>query len=154
MQFRGSQNEQQMFRRLFNDFQQCIKCRNGEHVHLVNDVHTFFYLGRRINRIIAQIADIINAVIRCSVDFQHIHAGTIVNASAGTAAVARIAVLRMQTVDSLCKNFGAGCLTRAAGACKQICMAHFIRHELRFDRLGHRQLADHVIKGLRTVFSI
>ena len=44
MQLRGSQNEQQVLRRLLNDFQQRIEGGQGKHVHLVDDIHPHLHL--------------------------------------------------------------------------------------------------------------
>ena len=119
----GSQDEQQMLRRLFNDLQQGIKRGNGQHVHLVDDVHTHFHLGRGIHRIVTQVADIVNAVVGSRIDLQHIHAGAAVDGTAGRTAITGISILQIFTVDSLCQNFGAGSLAGTARAGKQVRMA-------------------------------
>ena len=40
----GCQDEQQMLRRLLNDFKQCVEGGNGQHVYLIDDIHTHFHL--------------------------------------------------------------------------------------------------------------
>ena len=79
MQLSCSKNKQQVLRRFFNDLQKRIKSRQGLHMNFVNDIHTHFYLRRRIYSIITQIANIVNTVIGCSIDFQNIHTGSGIN---------------------------------------------------------------------------
>ena len=154
VQFRSSQNKEQMLRRLLNDLQQSIEGRDGEHVHLVNNIHPHLYLRWGIYCVVPQIPDIVHAVVGCGIDFQHVHAGTGINGLTGFAAVAGITVIRVQAVDSLGQNFGAAGFARATGAGKQVGMAHFPGNELGFQGLGHRQLAGNIIKSLRPVFAI
>ena len=123
-------------------------------MHLVDDVHAPPDLARRVDRIVAQHAHRIHAVIRCRVDFQHVHTASVVDGPAGRAAVAGIAVLRVEAVDGLGKNFRAGGLARATRASKQIRVAELSRLDLRAQRVRHALLPHHVRKRLRPVFPI
>ena len=124
MQLRGCQNKQQMLRWLFNDLQQRIECRNGQHMHLIDNIHTHLHLRRRINGIIPKIPNIIHAVVGSCIDFQNIHASAGINGLAGFAAVAGVAIPGIQAVHRLGQYLGAAGLARTAGTGKQICMAH------------------------------
>ena len=154
MKLGGRQNKQQMLRRLLNDFQQRIEGGQGQHMHLIDDIHPLFYLGRRVNRIVPQVTNVIHAVIGGSIDFQHIHAGSVINGAARRTSITGIPPIGMLTVDRLGKNLRAGGLAGAPGAGKQIGMAHFTGHQLCFQCLGYRHLAGHIIKGLRAVFAV
>ena len=147
-------NKEQMLRGLLNDFQQGVECGQGQHMHLVHDIHPLTNLGRGIDRIVPQIPDVVHAVIGCGIDFQHIHTGPGINGPAGLALIAGVAVIRVQTVDRLCQNFGAAGLARAPGACKKVSMAQLAGDHLGFQGLGHCQLPRHIVKGLRAIFSI
>ena len=82
-----------MLRRLFDDLQQRVERRRGQHVDLVDDVDAHFDLSRGIDRVVAQDADGVHTVVRRRVDLQHVHAPTGVDGPAGRTGVARIAVL-------------------------------------------------------------
>ena len=154
MKLRGCENEQQMLRRLLDDLQQRVEGRNGEHMHLVDDIHPHFHLGRRINGVVPQITDVVHAVVGGGVDLQHVHAGAGINGLAGFADVAGVAAVGIQAVDCLRQNFGAAGLTRAPGAGEQVRMAHFPGHDLGFQGLRHRHLSGNVVKGLGAVFAV
>ena len=143
-----------MLRRLFDDFQQRVKRRDGQHVYLVDDVHALFDLAGRIDCVVAQNAHRVHAVIRRSVNFQHVHAAAVINGAARRTAVAGVAVLRVEAVDCLRQNFCAGGLAGAARAGKQIRMAELARLQLRAQRVGHALLPHHVRKCLGSVFPI
>ena len=149
-----SQNKQQMLRRLLNDLQKRIESRKRKHVHLVDDVHPLLHLGGGIDCIVAQIADVVHAVVGGGIDLQHIHAGALVDGPARRAAVAGVAIVRVLTVDRFGQNLGTGCLARATGAGEEVGMAHLAGHQLGLQCLRHRHLAGNVIKGLRAVLPI
>ena len=121
---------------------------------LVDDIHPHFHLGGRVDGIVPQVPDVVHAVIGGGVNFQHVHAGTGIDGPAGGTAVAGISAYRVQAVDGFGQNFGAAGLARAPGPGEEIGVAHFSRHNLGLEGLGHSQLARYIIKGLGTVFSI
>ena len=63
VQLGRGQNEQQMLGRLLDDFQKCVERRGGEHVHLVDDVHTHAHLAWRIDCVVAQHAHAVHTVV-------------------------------------------------------------------------------------------
>ena len=154
MQLRRRQNEQQVLRRLLDDLEQGVERAQREHMHLVDDIHALFDLRRGIDGVVAQSTDAVHAVIRGGVDLQHIHARARIDAPAGGAAVAGVAVLRVFAVHGLGQNFGAGRLAGAARAREQIGMAQAAGLELILQSLGHALLTDDVVKGLRAVFAV
>ena len=123
-------------------------------MHLVDDIHTHFHLGWSINRVIPQIPDVVYAVVGGGIDFQHVHAGARINGPAGLTAVAGVAIVRVQAVDCLGEDFRAAGLTGAPGTCEQVGVAQAPADNLGFQRLCDRQLARHIVKGLRTVFAV
>ena len=154
VQFRRRQNEHQMLRRLFENFQQRVERRGAEHMHLVNDVHAFFDVCRGEDRFVAQGAHVVHAVVGRRVQLHHVEHRAVVDAAAGRAPVARIAVHRVLTVDRLSQNFGAGGLARAARADKQVCMGQPPGLHLMLQRFGDMGLPDHVVKRFRTPFAV
>ena len=121
---------------------------------LVDDVHTLFHLAGGIDGIVAQVADIVNAVIGGGVDLQNIHTGSGIDGPAGLADIAGVAVMGIEAVDGLRKNFRTAGLTRTARAGKQVRMAHVTGQKLGLQGLGHSPLTNHIIKGLRPILSI
>ena len=123
-------------------------------MHLVHDIHPLADLGGGIHRVVPQVPDVVHAVVGGGIDFQHIHTGTGVNGPAGLALVAGIAVVRVEAVHRLCQNLSAAGLAGAPGAGKKVGMAELSGDDLGFQRLGHRQLAGHIVKGLGAIFTI
>ena len=141
-------------RRLLDDLQERVEGRNGQHVDLIDDVHTLFHLAGGVNGIVAQIADVVNAVVGGGVDLQNIHAGARIDGLTGLADIAGIAVVGIQAVDRLAQNLGAAGLTRTTGARKQIRMAHVTGQKLCLQRLRHSPLPHNIIESLGTIFTI
>ena len=154
MQLCGGQDEQQMLRRLLDDFQQGIEGRNGEHMNLVDDIHPHFHLGGGIDGVVPEVPDVIHAIVGGSIDFQHVHAGAGIDGPAGLAAVAGVAVIRVQAIHRFGQNLGAAGFAGSPGTGEQVGVAHFPRHQLMLQGLGHRLLTGHIVEGLRTILAI
>ena len=99
MQFGRGQNKHQMGRRLLQNLQQSIEGRGGEHVDLVHDIDSLFYVGRGVDGLIPQGPNLIYAVIGGGVQLQHIQDGAVFNTPAGVALVAGISVHGVLAVD-------------------------------------------------------
>ena len=143
-----------MLRRLFDDFQQRVKRRDGQHVYLVDDVHALFDLAGRIDCVVAQNAHRIHTVIRCSVNFQHVHAAAVINGAARRTAVAGVAVLRVEAVDCLRQNFCAGRFSRAPRSREKVRMGKGRILYLIFQRCNNMVLPLYILKGGRTKFPV
>ena len=83
-------------------------------MHLVDDVDAVLGIRRREIRLFDQRADAVDAVVARGVDLHHVEHRTVVNAAAGGAFVARIAVDGPLAVDRLCNNFRTGRLAGPA----------------------------------------
>ena len=113
----GRQNEHHVLRRLFQSFEQCVERAGREHMHLVNDIDLFAADGRRILDALAQLADILDAVVRCRVDLDHVHEGALADGTAVRACTAGSPLrVLVQTVDALGENARGRCLARTARA--------------------------------------
>ena len=154
MQLGGRQNEQHMLGRLLKRLEQRIERADREHMHLVDDEHTFFDLCGGIARLITQVADIVHAVVGSRVDLGHIEHRAVQNAAARRALVARVAVHRVLAVDRACQDLGAGGLARAARAGEQVGMAQPPGLELRAQGIRDMLLADHVRERLRPPLAV
>ena len=119
-----------------------------------DDIHARPDLRGRELRVVAQGTDAVHTVVGGRVDLQHVHAGAGVNAPAGRAVIAGIAVDGIFAVDRLGQNLGTARLAGAARADEQVCVAQMPREDLIFQRLGDAELTDHIVKGLRPVFAV
>ena len=140
--------------RLFQRFQQRIKGRCGQHVHLVDDIHLILTGAGGVGGLVPQVADIVHAVVGGCVHLHHVQQAAVVDALADLALPAGVAIYRVQTVDRLCKNFGAGGLAGAAHAGKQIRMAHAPCGDLVFQGGHDSTLTHHVLKPLGSPFAV
>ena len=150
----GRQNEDDMCGRLFQRFQQRIKGRCGQHVHLVDDIHLILAGAGGVGGLVPQVADIIHAVVGGCVHLHHVQQAAVVDALADLALPAGVAIYRVQAVDRLGKNFGAGGLAGAAHAGKQIRMAHAPCGDLVFQGGHNGTLAHHILKPLGSPFAV
>ena len=124
VQLRGGQNEQQVLRRLLQNFQQGVEGSDGQHVYLVDDIHPFFQHGGGIDRLLPQCTHLIHAVVGGGVQLRHIQQRAAVDAAAGVALTAGRAVDGVLAVDGLGQYPGAGGLSGAAGAGEEIGVTH------------------------------
>ena len=148
------QNEDDMCGGLFQRFQQRIKGRCGQHVHLVDDIHLILAGAGSVGGLVPQVADIIHAVVGGCVHLHHVQQAAVVDAFADLALPAGVATLRVQAVDRLGKNFGAGGLAGAAHAGKQIRMAYTPCGDLVFQGGHDSTLAHHILKPLGSPFAV
>ena len=63
VKLRRRKNKGQMLRRLLKYFEKCVEGGRGEHVHLVNDVHTLFDRNGRKYRLVPKLTHVVNAVV-------------------------------------------------------------------------------------------
>ena len=75
MQLGGSQNEQNMLRRLLECFEQRIERTDGQHVYLIDDIDSVFSFCRRILHLFPDITDIFHAIIGSRIDLHYVHGG-------------------------------------------------------------------------------
>mgnify|MGYP000108003775 CR=1 FL=1 len=123
-------------------------------MHLINDIDLIFPLCRRIFHFLANLADVVHAVVGRGVQLDHVEDRPVVDAAAGGAPVARVAVDRMLAVDRLGQDLGTGGLAGPARADEQVGMGQTPGLDLLFERLGNMLLTDDVVKGLRAVFAV
>ena len=120
LQFGGGKNEYDVLRRFFQRFEQRVEGADRQHMHLVNDIHAVFQLRGGVNDLVADIADVIHAVVGGGVHLQHVGGGAAVYGAAGGALAAGTGGCRVLTVDRLCQYLGAGCLACSARAAEQV----------------------------------
>lgn len=86
----------------------------GEHVHLVDDVHLVLADDRGKIDFIRQLANLVDGVVGCRVDFQDVEIARKRELHAHLALAAGRTVLGVQAVDRAGKNLGDRSLASAA----------------------------------------
>ena len=144
-----------MFRRFFEYLQQRIECVCCEHVDFVDDVDFESCPGRPIDGIFAKPADFFNAVIGCTVNFNHVDIVTEIDGKAALTFTARLGgrFFGGQAVECFCKYPRHRSLADTSRAGEQVCVSDAFGFDGIFQGLRNRILADYVSEGLRTVFS-
>ena len=127
--FGGCQNEGYIFRRFFQGFQKCVKSARRKHVHFVDDVNLFAADCRRIVDAFAQFADVVDTVVGCRIDFDHVKERTILDGLAGTALTARLFPVA-EAVEPLGQKPRCGRLAGASRSAEQVGMARAVRCDL------------------------
>ena len=141
------QNEHQVLRRLLQNFQQRVKRRDGEHVHLVDDVHTLFHLRGGVDGLVPQRTDVVHAGVRGGVELHHIEKAAGLDAEAALAFVAGVTVLGVLAVHRLGEDLCAGGFARAARAGEKVGVREPSLRDLPLQRFGDVLLPDHVGEG-------
>ena len=144
----------QMLGRLFENFQQSVERRRGQHVHLIDDIHTLLDRNGGEHGLLTQLTNIVNAVVGRSVDLYNIKNTAVLNSDAGGAFAAGIAVFGMLAVECLGKDLCTCGLACAPRADEQVRMGQPAGDYLVFERFGNVLLPDDLVKGLGPPFPI
>ncbi len=123
-------------------------------MHLIDDIHLILSFRRGKGNLIHDLSDIINAVVGCCIDLDHIHACTGRDRPAHPACPARITVLRIFTVYGFCQNFCDRCLTGTARSAEQIGMSDSVCFYLILQCCYNMFLSFDIRKIVRTELSV
>ena len=154
MDFRRRQHELDVLRRLFQRLQERVERAGGKHVDFVDDVDAVFAADRREVRLVADLTDVVDTVVRGGVDLDDVEDGPGVDAFTGLAAVAGVPVHRVLTVDCLGEDLGAGRLAGTSRTGEQIGMGMPARPHLVHESPGDVFLPDDVREDLRSPLSV
>ena len=143
-----------MLRRFLHGFQQGIERRGRQHVHLIDDIYLILAHGRQIGGFIAQVTDVIHAVVGGGINFRYIQNGALINAFADSAFTAGVRAGGIQAVNRFGKNFGAGGFAGAASAGKQVGMANAPGGDLVLQGRYDGFLANNIRKLARTPLAV
>ena len=136
-----------MLRRLLQDLEQGVERLGGEHVHLVHNIHPLFHRGGGVYRLVQDGPDVVHPVVGGGVQLQHVQDGAVLNAQAGGAGVAGVAVPGAFAVHRPGQQLGAGGLARPPGAGEQVGVGQPPGRHLALEGLGDVALAHHLVKG-------
>ena len=123
-------------------------------MHLVDDIYLILAHGRQIGGFIAQVTDVIHAVVGGGINFRYIQNGALINAFADSTFTAGVRAGGIQAVDRFGKNFGAGGFAGAAGAGKQVGMANAPGGDLVLQGRYDGFLANNIRKLARTPLAV
>src|SRR6476659_7828352 len=148
-----SKNKFHMIRRLFQRLQKRIEGLRRKHVDLVDEIDFVTPFGRRIPNVLAQLAHVLDAVVACAVDLDHVEA---VAAGDLAAVVAQAAWRNRGAVNAgerFCQNSCRRSFANAARANKKIRVRKpVLRHRI-FQRARDVGLADQIVKCLGPILS-
>ena len=147
VQLRGGQDEHQMLRRLLQNLQQGVEGRGGEHMHLVDNVHTLFQHRRGIHRLLPKGSNIVHTIVAGGIQLGDVQELARINAPAGLALVAGSAVQRVQAVDGLGQDPGTGGFSGTPGAGEKVGVAGAALSHLALKCIGDVLLTDYLGKG-------
>ena len=115
---------------------------------------SYTHLAGRVGRFIAQVADIIHAVVGGGVYFRHVHDAAVVDALADVTFAAWVCPVAVRAIDSLGKYLGAGGFARAARTGEQIGMAYFAMDDLVLQRGSDARLTHNIGKRFGPPFAV
>ena len=150
----GGEDEHEVLRRLLENLEQRVEGRAREHMHLVDDVDAHLHARGGEDRLVAQCADIVDAVVARGVYLDDVHIRAVLDGAAGGALVARAAVNGMLAVDGAGEQLRAGGLARAARPDEEIGVAYAPRLDLTPQGIRHLLLAPDVVERPRAVFAV
>ena len=150
----GGKDELHISGRLLHYFKEGIEGSLREHMHLIYNVYLIGSALGSIHGGVAEISDIVHAVVGSCVYLDYIRQCAAVCVAADVTFKAGIAVLHIAAVYSLCKDTRTGSLTCTAGACEKVGMGSLTADYLVFQSFRSIFLRYYVIKGHGTPFTV
>ena len=98
------------------------------------------------------LSNIVHSCMRSSIDLSIIETCSRIDKLTITTFIARISILKIKTVESLCNQPSWSSLPRSSRSKKEIIMMNLISsNHLGFENITNMLLSDHLIKGLWTI---
>jgi hypothetical protein len=142
-----------MSRRLLQGFQQRVERLLRQHVNFVDDVDFIITANRCEADIFSKFANLIDAVVAGTVDFEHVEAYTLGNLPARVADSTWIDGRAMNAVQSFGQDPGNRSFASSARADKKVSVSNTLLLNRIFQRLDDVILAEHVVEYLGPIFS-
>ena len=149
----GGKDELDVRRRLFQRFQHGVEGRLRQHVHFVDDVDLVAAGRGRVLGVFDDFADVVDAGIGSSVDFQQVDKAPGVDLPAGGAFTTRLGTDAAFAVQAFGQNAGDGGLAHPAGTGQEIGMVQALAGKRIRQRTHDVLLADQVGKAARPPFA-
>ena len=150
MGFRCGQNKYHIFRGLFQCFQQRIECSYRKHMDLIYNIDFVPSFCRPVRHLLADLADIVHAVVGRGINLYHIHRRARGDRSAHGAFPAWASIYRMLAVYRFRKYLCHSRLSSSPCPAEQIRMSDPFCFYLVFQCLYYGVLTFYVFKFVRT----
>ena len=150
---RGGENEDNAVRRLFQSFQERVRGFVGELVRFVEDDDFVAAGGGSVANHFAKLADLVNAAVGGSVNFDDIERVAGGNFAAGIAGAVRFGGGALNAIQRLGENERGGSLADAADTGKNVRVSDAVRIDGVGESSGDVLLADNFAESLRAIFS-
>src|SRR5262245_60619208 len=115
----GGKNELDVWRRLFERLEECIKGRVGQHVDFIDDDDSEATLGRPVLDTFGKVTDVIDSRMRSAVNLQHVDGAAGGDLSAIAADVTGVRGWAVFAIECFGEYAGGGGLADAARAGEQ-----------------------------------
>ena len=123
-------------------------------MHLVDDVNLVFPLCRTVGYLLADLTDIVNTIVGCGINLDHIHSGSCLDGLAHVTFIAGTAIYRMFAVYCLRQDLRNRSLTGTSGSAEQICVSDTVGLDLVGQCCHDMILAFYVVEIIRTKFTV
>ena len=153
LRVRRGEHELHMLRRLLQRLEQRVERRRREHVDFVNDVDLEPGAGRRVLAGLAQLADLLDAVVAGAVNLEHVQRAALGNFLAARVVVVEVHLGAAGAIEAFGEDAGDGGLAGAARAAEQVGVGNPLLLDGMGERLGDVLLPHHVLEALRAIFA-
>ena len=140
-------------RRLLEGFEQGVEGRTAQHVNLVDQVDAELASCRQEADVLAQLADLLDAIVARAVDLEDIETDPGGNFAAGIALSARCLGRPVDAIERFGENTCRRGFAHAAWSDKEISVSQSSVFDRVAQRAHHGILAENLLEQLRTVFA-
>src|SRR5699024_7906628 len=123
-------------------------------MNLVDNVHLILSAGGTVSHLLADLTDIIDAVVGSGVDLYHIHGRARLDGAARLTFIARTAVFRMLTVDCLCEDLRHCGLSGSSRSAEEVRMSDAVCLHLILQCCHNVFLSLDVLKSVRAELTV
>ena len=136
----GRKDKYSVARRLLECLKKGVEGRSREHMYLVDDEDRVTSLLGNDAHLLDEVADIIDRVVRRSIEFVNIERASLVERAARLALVAGLARLWVETVDRLGEDTRTGGLAHTARAAEEVGVSQLAALDGVLERRGYVSL--------------
>jgi len=154
MRIGSSENENHVWRRLFQRFKEGVGALARYHMHFVDYIDFITQDIRRIVDPLLKVIHIIDTAIAGFVYLDNIQCAAPINSSAGFTGIARFSFNRVFAIDCFSEDACGACLAAAARSAEQVSMGNPIVFNGIKECLCYMFLAGYFVECLGTPFTI
>jgi len=151
--FGGGEDELHVGRRFFQRFEKGVEGCRGQHVDFVDDIDFVFAAGGGVLDVFAEFANLFDAVVGGTVDFQDVHAAAFGDFLADGVIGIEVGFGATGTVEGFGQNAGGGGFSDAAGSDKKEGVGDAAGSDGVGQGLNNVILSHDILETLGTVFA-